>query len=134
MGRSARGFSALSRLLQRLGGGDTSRKTVSVDFGNCHTSIESSDTNRQHLSQSATRRVFIDTRALGRFHSPGGNVRLTSQEDVPEKTSQASVSGQPYGEMSHPQDRWFDMWDGGEVTFERPRSSGVQTLPEETSI
>ena len=92
-----------------------------------YTSIESSDTNRQHWSQSATRRVFIDTRALGRFQVRRQRA-MRRQEDVPEKTSQASVSGQPYGGMN-PQDRWVNMWTGGEVTFERPRSSGVPTLP-----
>ena len=111
------------------GRGGHIKKTVSVEFGTY--SIPPLRAAIQTASIGASPPPAGSSSILvhwGDFKS-GGNVRLTSQEDVPEKTSQASVSGQPYGEMSHPQDRWFDMWTGGEVTFERPRSSGVPTLP-----
>ena len=110
------------------------KKTISVEFGAysippLRAAIQTSDIGGSTPSASSSSMLVH----WGDFKT-GGNVRLISQKDVPEKTSQASVSGQPYGEMSHQQDRWFDMWVGGDVIFDRPQSSGVQTLPENLHV
>ncbi|MGQ0810018.1 MAG: type IV pilus modification PilV family protein [Nitrospiraceae bacterium] len=59
----------------------------------------------------------------------GGNVHFSKSEEVPTKSSLASVTGQSYAEMTHREDRWFDLWSGGTVSFAQPTSSGVTTLP-----
>ncbi|MGH7258893.1 MAG: PilX N-terminal domain-containing pilus assembly protein [Nitrospiraceae bacterium] len=105
------------------------KKTVAVEFGTysippLRAAIQTAGIGAS-LPPASSSSILVHWGDL----KSGGNVRLISQQDVPEKTSQASVSGQPYGEMSYPQDRWFDMWVGGEVIFDRPQSWETQTLP-----
>ncbi|WP_447978138.1 hypothetical protein [Candidatus Nitrospira bockiana] len=57
-----------------------------------------------------------------------GPVFLGKREELPVKTSTASVTGHSYAEMSHPEDRWFDLRAGGDVVW-TPDSTGTAALP-----
>ena len=116
------------------GQGEHTKKTVSVEFGTY--SIPPLRAAIQTAGIGPSSPLASPSSMLVHWGDlkSGGNVRMSSQEDVPEKTSQASVSGLPYGEMSHPQDRWFDMWVSGEVAFDRPQSSGAHTVPENLHV
>ena len=46
-----------------------------------------------------------------------GDVFLGRMTDVPAKTPLAPVSGQSYAQMSAPEDRWLDVYVGGEAIF-----------------
>ncbi|MDA2911439.1 pilus assembly PilX N-terminal domain-containing protein [Nitrospiraceae bacterium AH_259_D15_M11_P09] len=46
-----------------------------------------------------------------------GNVELGKLQDVPTKTQLAPVSGQAYGDMTVPEDRWVDIMVGGDAKF-----------------
>jgi hypothetical protein len=44
-----------------------------------------------------------------------GDVNLGRRDQVPIKTVLAPVGDQPYGDMLQPEDRWHDVWIGGQV-------------------
>ena len=52
----------------------------------------------------------------------GGDLHLRKPQEVATKSSFAPVNGQSYAEMSHPEDRWLDLWIGGSVFFAEPMS------------
>ncbi len=52
-----------------------------------------------------------------------GPARFPKSTEVPAKSSMAPVTGQSYVEMARREDRWFEIWTGGEATFaDAPRS------------
>jgi len=52
-----------------------------------------------------------------------GNVELGKLQDVPTKTQLAPVSGQAYGDMTDPEDRWVNIRVGGKAKFSPPPAS-----------
>ncbi len=56
-----------------------------------------------------------------------GDVFLGKIEEIPVKTALASVTGQSYADMIHREDRWLELWIGGEALFapEDPAASTV---------
>jgi hypothetical protein len=116
------------------GQGGHIKKTVSVEFGAYSIPPLKAAIQTAGISSSPPSASSLSMLVHWGDFKTGGNVRLISQKELPEKTPQAAVSGQPYGEMSHPQDRWFDMLVGGNVIFDRPQSTGLQTLPENLHV
>ncbi|MSR25036.1 MAG: hypothetical protein EXR96_08105 [Nitrospiraceae bacterium] len=57
-----------------------------------------------------------------------GDVRLGAVQDVPVKTDLAPVTGQSYDEMNHREDRWLDLFIGGEALF-APLPTGPAPVP-----
>ncbi len=57
-----------------------------------------------------------------------GDVRLGFVQDVPVKTDLAPVTGQSYDEMNHREDRWLDLFIGGEAFF-APLPTGPAPVP-----
>lgn len=57
-----------------------------------------------------------------------GDVRLGVVRDVPVKTDLAPVTGQSYDEMNHREDRWLDLFIGGEAFF-APLPTGPAPVP-----
>ena len=57
-----------------------------------------------------------------------GDVRLGAVRDVPIKTDLAPVTGQSYDEMNHREDRWLDLFIGGEAFF-APLPTGPAPVP-----
>jgi hypothetical protein len=49
-----------------------------------------------------------------------GNVQLGRREDVPVKTDLAPVTGQSYADMINREDRWLNIWIGGDLIFAPP--------------
>ncbi len=49
-----------------------------------------------------------------------GDVRLRNPQAIATKSGLAPVNGQSYTDMSHPEDRWFDLWVGGRALFAEP--------------
>lgn len=56
-----------------------------------------------------------------------GDARFGASHTVPVQTTLAAVTGQSYGEMSRPEDRWMKIWVGGEAFF-TPSSAGAPTV------
>ena len=50
----------------------------------------------------------------------GGDLTVQRVEDLVPKSSAAPVTGQPYGQMLSPQDRWTEYWIGGTVSIVSP--------------
>src|SRR6058998_3901358 len=46
-----------------------------------------------------------------------GDARFGGRDQVPTKTALAPVTGQSYADMTHREDRWLDIWVGGEALF-----------------
>jgi hypothetical protein len=46
-----------------------------------------------------------------------GNVQVGRREDVPAKTGLAPVTGQSYADMVSREDRWLNIWIGGDILF-----------------
>ena len=57
-----------------------------------------------------------------------GNVQFGKQEEVPAKSTVASVTGQSYADMVSREDRWLTIWTGGEALF-APVSTEPAMLP-----
>lgn len=57
-----------------------------------------------------------------------GDVELGRREDVPLKSALASVTGRSYAEMTSREDRWMNVWTGGDVLF-APTSGSFTGLP-----
>ncbi|TAJ22959.1 MAG: hypothetical protein EPO64_12385 [Nitrospirae bacterium] len=57
-----------------------------------------------------------------------GDVRFDSRQAVPAKTPLASVTGQSYAEVLQREDRWLDIFVGGEAIFP-PAPSGGSAAP-----
>lgn len=47
-----------------------------------------------------------------------GEAHLGKRNAIPTKTVMAPVTGQSYAQMSHPEDRWLDIWVGGSAFFD----------------
>lgn len=56
-----------------------------------------------------------------------GDARFGASSTVPVQTALAAVTGQSYGEMTRPEDRWMKIWVGGEAFF-TPSSAGAPTV------
>ncbi len=50
-------------------------------------------------------------------------------DDIPGKSATASVTGQLYEEMVHREDRWLDLWIGGDAYFSAIPSESVSGIP-----
>lgn len=57
-----------------------------------------------------------------------GDVRLGALRDIPVKTDLAPVTGQAYADMERREDRWFDVFVGGEAFF-APPPAGTEPAP-----
>lgn len=57
-----------------------------------------------------------------------GDVRPGDVQDIPVKTDLAPVTGQSYDEMNHREDRWLDLFIGGEAFF-APLPTGPAPVP-----
>jgi hypothetical protein len=57
------------------------------------------------------------------------DARFGKRDEVPLKTSLAPVSGQSYADMFRREDRWLDIWIGGEAFFLPAGSSDVEVPP-----
>ena len=57
-----------------------------------------------------------------------GDARLGAVGDIPVKTDLAPVTGEAYAEMAHWEDRWFEVWIGGEALLAFP-SGGSGPVP-----
>lgn len=58
-----------------------------------------------------------------------GDVRFGNRGEVPVKTLSAQISGQSYGDMFRPEDRWLDIWVGGEAFFLPVNGSEIEMPP-----
>jgi hypothetical protein len=50
----------------------------------------------------------------------GGSVTIRTMEEIPALNSLASVTGQSYDESLVREDRWMEMWAGGEIRLQNP--------------
>jgi len=57
-----------------------------------------------------------------------GDVRLGAVRDIPIKTDLVPVTGQAYADMDHREDRWLDLFIGGEAFF-APLPTGPAPVP-----
>lgn len=62
-----------------------------------------------------------------------GDVRLGAVRDVPVKTELAPVTGEAYAEMMHREDRWFDLFVGGEALF-APQPGEPESSPANVQV
>ncbi|QOJ35709.1 MAG: hypothetical protein HRU82_12485 [Nitrospira sp.] len=58
-----------------------------------------------------------------------GHAYLSRADEIPAKSSLASVTGQSYAEMGYREDRWVDLWIGGEVFFSQVPSETKTEVP-----
>ena len=111
------------------GQGEATKNTVSVEFGTYSipplTSAVQTAAFKLGPSSDAVVPLLVHWGDL----KTQGDVLLGNQQEVPEKTILAPVTGLSYGEMEHRQDRWFDLSAGGNVMFARPLPGGNQTSP-----
>ena len=62
-----------------------------------------------------------------------GDARLGALRDIPVKADLAPVTGQAYAEMTHREDRWFDLLIGGEALL-APQSGGPEPVPANVQV
>ncbi len=62
-----------------------------------------------------------------------GDARLGALRDIPVKALLAPVTGQAYAEMTHREDRWFNLLIGGEALL-APQPSGSEPVPSNVQI
>ena len=111
------------------GKGETTKNTVSVEFGTYAIPPLTSAVQTAGFQSAAPSDAVIPLAVHWGDVKTHGDVLLSNRRDLPEKTSLAPVTGQSYAEMASPQDRWFDLSAGGKVMFVRP-SAGDETTPQ----
>lgn len=58
-----------------------------------------------------------------------GQASFSRLDEVPAKSGLASVTGQAYDEMTHREDRWLDIWLGGEALFAQLPAGALSGIP-----
>jgi len=58
-----------------------------------------------------------------------GDARFGTRDEIPTKTALAPVTGQSYAEMARREDRWLDVWVGGEAVFSLSASNASAGNP-----
>lgn len=62
-----------------------------------------------------------------------GDARLGALRDIPVKAYLAAVTGQAYAEMTHREDRWFNLLIGGEALL-APQPGGSEPVPANVQV
>lgn len=58
-----------------------------------------------------------------------GDISLDRRDMIPEKTMLARVSQQSYADMARREDRWLDIWVGGDAFFDSPSAPDPVEVP-----
>jgi hypothetical protein len=107
-------------VVSAAGPGETTKNTVSVEFGTYSIPPLTSAVQTVGFSSGLSTDGVVPMAVHWGDLKAHGDVLLATQQDVPEKTSLAPVTGLSYAEMDPRQDRWFDLSVGGKVMFARP--------------
>ncbi|MEP7151945.1 MAG: PilX N-terminal domain-containing pilus assembly protein [Nitrospira sp.] len=111
------------------GHGSRVTKTLSVEFGAyaipaLHAPLQSG-TIGSESAQARPGAVLVhwgDMMVRGQAYFP-------RPDELPTKSGLASVTGQAYGEMTHPEDRWLDVQLGGEAFFAQLPAAAWSGIP-----
>ena len=112
------------------GQGETTKTTVSVEFGTYVIPPLTSAVQTVAFKPGQASDAVVPLAVHWGDLKAHGDILLANQQDVPEKTSLAPVTGLSYGEMDPRQDRWFDISAGGKVIFARPLPGENETPPQ----
>lgn len=107
-------------VMSASGKGEATKNTVSVEFGTYSIPPLTSAVQAAGFNPGLSSDAVVPLSVHWGDLKAHGDVFLTNEGDVPEKTMLAAVNGMSYAEMEHRQDRWFDLSVGGNVFFARP--------------